>query len=254
MDCLSSPHARPGNPLSQRTLILILALAFPGVNSVFNARGQESASALPENPFLPSAVTKDDFTAVIEHSPFRRAVGLSDSIVLTGMARIEEDLFATLVDTETREAHLVSRTANSMGWQLVGLRGDEEDLESLTAKILVAGGEVVSIRYEKLAPRSTRNGSGDHSGGGSGGSSNQLSAGQLREAREAAADYRKGFSSDGFPKEPPPEVVQKLSRMNLQQRESVNRVMLGLRNQGMGMEQRRKIYLDLLDQTLRNRR
>jgi hypothetical protein len=250
MEVIPLLHHSPGKTAGRVMRCTLAAMALLGGFSDLGAQSETPSSRPQESQFLPAPVTEGDFSAMKEHSPFRRTVGLSDSIVLTGMARIEENLFATLVDTETREAHLVSRFANSMGWQLVGVRGDEDDLESLTAKILVTGGDVVSIRYEKLAPRSSKSGSGSSSGG----NSSKLSAGQLKEAREAASNYRKGFSADGYPDEPPPEVVQKLSRISTQQRESINRVMIGLRNRGMGMEQRKKIYGDMLDKTLQNRR
>ncbi len=236
--------------ISQQAWRILIALTLVSEGTLLQGQDETPSAPITESSFLPDPVTDRDFTAVKEHSPFRRTVGLSDSIVLTGMARIEEDLFATLVDTETREAHLVSKTANSMGWQLVGVRGDEEDLESLTAKILVTGGDVVSIRYEKLPPQSRKGGPGGSSSGNSG----RLSSGQLREARDAASNYRKGFSSDGFPDKPPPDVVQKLSRMSMQQRESINRQMIEMRNRGMGTDQRRKIYVDMVNRVSSSRR
>ena len=198
---------------------------------------------------LPSRVADQDFALIKSHSPFLRTVGLSEGLVLTGMARIENNLFATLVDTETRVAHLVSENANSLGWQLVGVRGDESDLESMTAKIQVDGGEIVSIRYEKLSPQ-RKPGS---SSGSSRNSSGKLSERDMAEARSAAKNYKAGFSSDGFPKEPPKEIVEKLSRMSTQQRENLNREMISLRNRGLDINQRRKIYVEKIDQTLRRR-
>lgn len=195
---------------------------------------------------LPERVTEENFAEFQTRSPFLRSVGLSDSIVLTGVARIEEDVFATLFDTKTTESHVVSQHANSEGWQLVGIRGDETDLESLTAKIQISGGEVVSIRYEKL-PASARVGK---PGSGSGGST-RLSDRDLREAREAARNYRNGFSSDGFPDKPPRDVAEKLSRISENQREVINRRMIELRNRGMGMDERRRIYVDMVNRTAR---
>ena len=208
-------------------------------------------------PGLPEAVTAEHFDALRSHSPFLRSVGLSDSIVLTGIARFEGDLFATLFDTDTRESHLVSGEANSDGWQLVDVRGDEADLESLTAKIQIAGGEVISIRYEKLPEKLTRGGPGGGANGGSssqGGGSRELSERQLEEARKAARNYRDGFSSDGYPDKPPAEVVRKLQKISESQRESINRRMIELRNRGLEMEQRRRIYNDMLDRSVQGKR
>jgi hypothetical protein len=214
---------------------------------------EENPDAFPEtrNEFLPATVAMEDFDSILNNPPFRRSLALSDSIVLTGVARIEGDVFATLVDTETSESHLVSETANSEGWQLVDVSGDETDLESLTAKIQVSGGEVVSIRYEKEAvvAAQKRQKSGVAKAGPS-----QLTSSQMSEAKRAAVKYKEGFSSDGYPKEPPPEVVRKLSRLSVDQRERVNRYMIGLRNQGMGMEERKAIYNQTLDRALQGRR
>ena len=193
-------------------------------------------------------MTRENFEEFQSRSPFLRSVGLSDSIVLTGVARIEDDVFATLFDTKTTESHVVSQHANSEGWQLVGIRGDETDLESLTAKIQISGGEVVSIRYEKL-PASARIGKPGSGSGGRG--SARLSDRDLREAKEAARNYRNGFSSDGFPNKPPRDVAEKLSRMSENQREVINRRMIELRNRGMGMDERRRIYVDMVNRTAR---
>ena len=60
-------------------------------------------------------------------------------------------------------------------------------------------------------------------------------------------NYKEGFTSDGYPNAPPPEMLQKLSRLSVGQREDINRQMLGLRNQGLGMDERRKIYENLVE-------
>ncbi len=61
---------------------------------------EPAIQALPQSPQqipgLPEPVTASHFEALKSHSPFLRSVGLSDSIVLTGMAPFEGDLFATL--------------------------------------------------------------------------------------------------------------------------------------------------------------
>jgi hypothetical protein len=220
-------------------------IVLPGANSLRGADG------ISDSRILPEPVTEEHFAALKAHSPFLRSVGLSDSVVLTGVARIENDVFATLFDTETRESHVVSRRENPQGWQLVDVRGDEADLESLTAKIQVAGGEVISIRYEKLPSKSDHGNSGSRSGVGG---SSRLSSSQLQQAKYAAVNYRGEHPADGFPRKPPPEVVEKLSKMSVQQRESINREMIELRNRGLGMEERRKIYGEKVDRTAQGRR
>jgi hypothetical protein len=76
----------------------------------------------------------------------------------------------------------------------------------------------------------------------------------MSEAKNAAVNYKEGFSSDGYPRAPPPEMVAKLSRLSVSQREDINRQMLGLRNQGLGLDERRKIYENLVDRSDQGRR
>lgn len=229
--------------------------AFPSIISVgiivgLSGLGILSGQADPEIPGLPSPVTPGHFGAMSESSPFFRSVELADSIVLTGVAKIEDELFASLIDTETSESYLVSELTNPQGWQLIEVRGDKSDLETLTAKIQVAAGDVISIRYDKAAVKAVASRPG---GSGRSGPVN-LTSEQQSEARKAAYRYREGFSADGYRREPPPEMVRKLSRISVQQREAINRKMIDLRNKGLGRDERRKIYEDTVDKSLQERR
>jgi hypothetical protein len=109
--------------------------------------------------------------------------------------------------------------------------------------------EAQAVRYQKPPVKIPRTTSGGGSGGGSGstGKAAPLSSGQLAEAKKAAVDYKEGFSSDGYPHKPPPEMVAKLSRLSVTQREGINQQMQGYRNQGLGLEERRKIYERLVE-------
>ena len=49
-------------------------------------------------------------------------------------------------------------------------------------------------------------------------------------------------------------MVAKLSRLSVSQREDINRQMLGWRNKGLGLDERRKIYEDLVDRSMQGRR
>ncbi len=195
----------------------------------------------------------EDFEALLTNSPFTRSLGFSDSMILTGLAHIDDDVFATLFDTKTMESHVVSKTANTKGWQLVGVGGNAAIMQTWSVKIQIAGGEVISVRYQQPPKKTVRVASGG-SGGGSGGNSPPLSSSQVEEAKNAAVNYKEGFTSDGYPKAPPPEMVAKLSRLSVSQREDINRQMLGLRNQGLGMDERRKIYENLVERSGQGRR
>ena len=202
---------------------------------------------------IPQSVKDGHFEELLTNSPFTRSLGVFDSIILTGVARTENDVLATLLDTKTMESHVVSKAANFQGWQLVGVGGNPAEIRTWSAKIQVTGGQVITVRYQpppKKIVRSTTGGGGSSgSSGGSGGNSPPLSTAQMDEAKNAAVNYKEGFNADGYPRQPPPEMVAKLSRLSVSQREDINKQMFGLRNQGLGLDERRKIYENLVDRT-----
>lgn len=210
---------------------------------------------------IPRPLNDADFEALVMTPPFTRSLGISDSLILTGVAQFEHDVFATLLDTKTLESHVVSKTANHQGWQLVGVGGDPARMQTWSARIQVPGGEVVSIRYQKPPPKLARKTSGSGNGGSTGSSASgssgnlpPLNSSQVAEAKQAAVNYKEGFSSDGYPRQPPAEMVAKLSRLSVSQREEINRQMLGHRNQGLSLDARRKIYEGLVDKAGQGRR
>jgi hypothetical protein len=60
-------------------------------------------------------------------------------------------------------------------------------------------------------------------------------------------------SQTGTPK-PPHEMFAKLSRLSSSRCETINQQMLGLRSQGLGLNDCRKIYEVLVDRSLQGRR
>jgi hypothetical protein len=251
LEMLSSFAANPIIMPARTVLLLVLV----SLGMLRGAEMIQPASPDGDAPWIPQAVDERTFDVLFTNSPFTRSVDPSDSIILTGIATIEGEVFATLLDTATQRSQVVSKTANAQGWQLIGVGGDEATSRTWTAEIRVAGGEVISVRYQKPPAKKpgTTPGSGS-GGGGSTGKAPPLSSGQLAEAKKAAVDYREGFSSDGYPNKPPPEMVAKLSRLSVTQREEINQQMLGLRNRGLGLEERRKIYENLVDRSTQGRR
>ena len=106
------------------------------------AFSEAPASALPE------AVDDNLFAALRDHSPFSRTLFLSESIVLSGRAWIDDRPVVTLIGTEEPRAFSVSETPSETGWKLIGLT-DSEDIETCIATIAVEGGEVIRIRYNE---------------------------------------------------------------------------------------------------------
>lgn len=218
-------------------------------------RPVEQLRATDDDGALPQPLKVDAFQQLLTNSPFNRSVGISDSLILTGVVRVGNEVFATLLDTKTMVSQMVSRNPNGEGWLLMEVRGDLTKIKTCTARIQIGTGEVVSIRYQEPPPRSAR---GPSIAGGSGGSNGRnlppLKASEVEEAKKAAVNYREGFTSDGYPRQPPPEMVEKLSRLSVGQREDINRQMIGIRNQGLGMEERRRIYEDLVNRSMQSRR
>ncbi len=203
------------------------------------------SSPQPVSPEGTAPATEDDFSALKTSSPFLRSLDLSESLILTGIARIQGDVFATLLDRETKETHVVSPSANTLGWRMVGIAGNQSDLGTVTAQISVAGGEVFSVRFDEnqLKPGESRPGGGPGSGSSSGSDS-------------PAGNYREGISGDGFRGPPPPEIVEKLSRMSEGERESMIRRIIEFREQHreIGSDERRVIINRMLDRALQERR
>lgn len=218
-------------------------------HAVADEAGMVRTAPPPEDGAIPRPLNEEDFDALVTNPPFTRTLGVSDSLILTGIAHFEKDVVATLLDTKTMESQVVSKTANFQGWQLVGVEGDPAEMQTWRARIQIPGGEVVSIRYQKpppkLAQKTSGKGTGSH--GGSSGNAPPLSTAQLDAAKNAAVNFKEGFDADGYPRQPPPEMVAKLSRLSTSQREDINRTMFGYRNQGLGLDERRKIYENLVD-------
>lgn len=252
-----------------RTLLMILGLGFW---SGMTARAGDMPRTAPATASVPGSNADADpgdlpqplestaFEALLTSPPFTRSLGVSDTLILTGIARFDSGLFATLLDTKTMDSQVVTATPNVQGWKLIGVGGDPAKSHTWTARIQIRGGETVSLRYQEPPPKASRNTllargpGGGPGGGGPGDGPAPITPAQADEARNAAVNYREGFTSDGYPRQPPPEMVEKLSRLSVQQREEINRHMIGIRNQGLGMEERRRIYEDLVNRAGQGRR
>ena len=128
---------------------------------ILTLAGQSALLAAEKGAFVPRPVESRDFGALTSQSPFSRSINLSDSLILTGIAMVDEDQVATLLNKETKETFVVSSQLNAQGWKMVELKKDE-DLEKVSAKVSVDGGEVVTVRYSEwaLKPGEARPGGG----------------------------------------------------------------------------------------------
>ena len=120
-------------PLAAAALAALAATAVPGF-------AQENS---------PPSVTGDDYRDLLENSPFTRSLNLSDTLSLTGVANIGDESIITLIDSKTNESYVVSGAdANAQGWKLVEV-SPGRGLEGMTAKIAIAGGEMVTVRFDE---------------------------------------------------------------------------------------------------------
>lgn len=136
-----------------KTNFSLLACAAAGI-LVLGARldaADRKASRL-HDPDLPQPLDANVARPLLESSPFTRAIDLSDSIALTGIAYVHGKPVATLTDKRTKENILVSSEPNSRGWSLAGAIPSTE-LRFTSVRIQV-GAELVTIRYgdAQLAP------------------------------------------------------------------------------------------------------
>lgn len=228
--------------------LLSVALAASGW-PVLRARAAD-LPPLPPASGVPAAVTELDFDALKTNSPFLRSLDLSQSLILTGIARIEGNLYATLLDRETKETHVVSKAANPQGWRMIAVAGDQHDLETVTAQIAMTSGEVFAVRFDEhqLKPGEARPGAGP---GGPGPPPRRGPDG-----RPVYANFREGISGDGFRGPPPPEMVAKLEKLDERTRD---RLIEGIReyrekNPNVSSEDRQRLFTKMVDEELRRRR
>ena len=144
---------------------------------------------------LPRAIGSSDFREFMENSPFTRALNLSDSLILTGVARMGGKTVATLMNMETKETYVISDVPNAQGWKMVEITGGG-DLDTVTAKISV-GEEVLTVRFDenRLKPGEAKPASA--AGGGSvkpGGGSSETD--EERRKRYAEIREKMGKMSD----------------------------------------------------------
>ncbi|MEO0444809.1 MAG: hypothetical protein AAF191_01900 [Verrucomicrobiota bacterium] len=189
--------------------------------------------AVEGSSWEPASINDSELAVLQDSSPFTRSLNLSDSLLLTGIARIEEDIVATLIDKTTKETYVVSSKPNAQGWKMVEVDGGAEALDRVTAKISVGGGEVVAVRFDE----------------------NQLKPG---EGRPAAANGKGREKGDGKGKGgddrrgPPQDVREKFGKLSEEQRQKIFQKMGEMRakNPDMGRDEMREKMRGMLDKAV----
>jgi|GEM_PF-2989201 len=91
--------------------------------------------AQAEDPGGPAALDQSHFEQMGAQSPVLHTLGSLDSVVLTRVVRIDDQIVISVIETKTRESRLFSKTRNLKGWKLADLPGAGTDLPSVQAKI-----------------------------------------------------------------------------------------------------------------------
>jgi hypothetical protein len=122
----------------------------------------ETEAADPDvpQPFDPTLVSP-----LLEHPPFTRALNLSESLLLTGVAYMDGKPVATIKDMSTNKSYVVSEEPNALGWRLAeaipSMRLDRAEVK------LMIGSEIVAVRYSdtQMIPQRRSSGGSSRSSG-----------------------------------------------------------------------------------------
>ena len=113
-----------------------------------SANGQQAAAPpAAKDPDLPQPFDTRTLAPLMANSPFNRAVNLSDSLVLTGMATVDGKPMVTLMDKDQKRTYVVTDEPNENGWKLAEAP-PHVDLKKAQVKISI-GSEVVTIRHDR---------------------------------------------------------------------------------------------------------
>jgi len=112
-----------------------------------------TTAAVPaEDQAVPAPVSPAQFSVLFERPPFRRVLGLPDSLVLSGVAALPTGDMVTVWNRATGESFAVTATPNAQGWKLVELKRSP-DLKSVAA-VIASGDQSLLLRFdpERLTP------------------------------------------------------------------------------------------------------
>ena len=206
--------------------------------------GSDSGAAIDpaDNPVgLPAPLNESAFQALLTNSPFTRALNLSESLVLTGVAQIDGQPVVTVMDRNTRETFVVStEQTNIQGWRMVELVEDSDP--AATQVHLSVNGETITIRYgaAQLDPVASREG---RSRPGAAGSERGERGGGERSERRS-----RGWGN--------PEAMQRMQAMSDEQRQQMRDFFNSNRDRlrGASAEERERMVNQAMDRVERGNR
>ncbi|MGV3660727.1 MAG: hypothetical protein ACO1TE_11105 [Prosthecobacter sp.] len=146
-------------------------------------QAQEAVPAPAPDPDLPQPIDFSFADDLVMQSPFTRIVSFDHTYELTGVAYVDGQPVATVLNKETKQRFVVTQEPNPQGWALIAADAGP-DLE-LTQVEMSVGGEIVAMHYggnqlspgagpggpkgtksqSRMAGNSTNGGSGKNDGG-----------------------------------------------------------------------------------------
>jgi hypothetical protein len=128
----------------RRTLTLSL---FIGLSLLCRGGMLCAAEAMQADPDLPQPLDLDVAQHLLENPPFTRALNLSESLTLTGVAYVQGKAVATIKDRATNKSYVVTDEPNAMGWKLAEATPNTP-MKHAEVK-LVIGSEIVAVHYRE---------------------------------------------------------------------------------------------------------
>lgn len=100
------------------------------------------------DPDVPQPFDASLATQLLDHPPFTRALDLSESLMLTGVAYVDGKPVATIRDVTTNKSYIVTEEPNPQGWRLAAATPTTK-IENAGVKLMV-GSEIVPIYYSAV--------------------------------------------------------------------------------------------------------
>src|SRR6187200_3240698 len=89
--------ANPIGVMARRVLVAGLC----SIATVHGADSAREALTPQDDGTIPQPLKADAFEALMMSPPFTRSLGISDSLILTGIARLDNSIVATVLDTQS---------------------------------------------------------------------------------------------------------------------------------------------------------
>ena len=201
-------------------------------------RAEEPAAVPPPTTAPPATVAKDPdlpqpfdtntLVPMITNNPFNRAVNVSDSLVLTGMATVDGKHMVTLMDKAAKKTYVVSEEPNENGWKLAETPA-QVNLKRAQVKISM-GAEIVTIRHDREGQEESMK-------------KDKTSPGSTPSSQGPSADD-KGYKRS--PRTgPPPEVRERWEKLSDEAKEKLKSVFRDNRERmGAMTEEQRRSFLE----------